>query len=60
METGEEERITEEERKEEDDEFPAPPSLGDLEELAREEQVNDTTVKNTLINPVLGGKINFI
>ena len=26
-ETGEEERITEEERKEEDDEFPAPPSL---------------------------------
>ena len=37
METGDTAEA-EEERKEEEDEFPAPPSLGDLEELAREQQ----------------------
>ena len=45
METGDSGGLeaTEEERKEEEDEFPAPPSLGDLEELAREEQVVPAT-----------------
>ena len=45
METGDAAEVIEkeEERKEEDDEFPAPPSLGDLEELAREEQVVPAT-----------------
>ena len=44
METGETgEATTEEERKEEEDEFPAPPSLGDLEQLAREEQAVPAT-----------------
>ena len=42
METGDTDEA-EEERKEEEDEFPAPPSLGDLEELAREEQVVPAT-----------------
>ena len=42
METGDTAEA-EEERKEEEDEFPAPPSLGDLEELAREEQVVPAT-----------------
>ena len=45
METGDAQVVVEEkedERNEEDDEFPAPPSLGDLEELAREQEVPAT------------------